>query len=332
MSGVPRADWDAVTRAVAVRERPDRQRWTVTGRQPAAMLLGVVTGRMPAPWSEGSSGVTTGRAEYSAVLTPKGRTLSDLRLWRDGGEAGEEAPLLLDVPAAGAEALRAHFRRFLPPRLARVDDVTEASGMLTVLGPGAADWIAREATGLRVEASELDALAEGDLKAIDLGGHRPLVVIRTRDVSVPAWDLVGSSEDVAALRDRAAANAVPTIESATWEALRLEAGRPAFGLDITDEHIPVESEIHNRAIDYEKGCYTGQEVIVRIRDRGRVNRHLRRLRLADGPLPKVGVELWSPAGDKVVGAITSVARSPREGGLALAYVRREVEPSGPVHV
>ena len=101
---------------------------------------------------------------------------------------------------------------------------------------------------------------------------------------------------------------------------------------MTEDVIPVEAGIHERAIDYDKGCYTGQEVIVRIRDRGRVNRHLRRLRLPDGPLPAPESELWNEAGDKVVGAITSVATSPRDGALALGYVRREVEPPGPVRV
>jgi folate-binding protein YgfZ len=296
------------------------------------MLSGIVTGRMPEPWTEDGSGVWSGRAEYSAVLTPKGRTLSDLRLWRDGGAEGESAPLLLDVPAAGAAALRAHFGRFLPPRLARVEDVGEETGMVTVMGPGASDWVAREATGLRLEASEFDALSEGDLKAVDLGGRRPLVVVRSGEVSVPAWDLIGDAEDVAALLSRAESTGVPALDAATWDALRIEAGRPAFGRDLTEEHIPVEAGIHHRAIDYRKGCYTGQEVIVRIRDRGRVNRHLRRLVLGDGPLPESGSELWNAAGDKVVGSVTSVACSPRRGGLALGYVRREVEPPGPVRV
>jgi folate-binding protein YgfZ len=296
------------------------------------MLLGVVTGRMPAPWIEDPSGIAAGRAEYSTVLTPKGRTVSDLRMWRDGGEDGDGAPLFLDVPVAGGEALGAHFRRFLPPRLARVTDVTESTGMLTVLGPAAADWIAREATGLRLERSDLEGLAEGELRAIDVGDDRRLVIVRSGEVSEPAWDLVGGSEDIDALRRRIEATGVPRVGSGVWEALRLEAGRPAFGADVTEDVIPVEAGLHTRAIDYDKGCYTGQEVIVRIRDRGRVNRHLRRLVLADGPLPAPGTELWNDAGDKVVGAITSVATSPRRGPLALGYVRREVDPPGPVRV
>lgn len=324
--GDPPGEWGAATTAAALRDRSHRVRWVVGGRQPTAMLKGVVTGRMPGPWVEASPGVRAGRAEYSVVLTPKGRTLSDLRIWRDGGDEGDAAPLFLDVPASGAEALRAHFGRFLPPRLARVEDVSHETAHLTVLGPGAAGVLAREATGLRLEEHELAAMADGDLRALDVGGSRELVLIRTADVSEPAWDVVADAADVAALSRRLQAAGVRPVGSGVWEALRLEAGRPAFGADLTEEHIPVEAGVHDRAIDYDKGCYTGQEVIVRIRDRGHVNRHLRRLLLGDGPLPAPGSPLWRADGEREVGQVTSVATSPRRGGLALAYVRREVEP------
>lgn len=323
--------WSAATTGAAFRDRGHRRRWSVTGKQPSAMLKGVVTGHMPGPWSE-HRGVGAGRAEYSVVLTPRGRTLSDLRLWRETGAEGDDASLLLDVPAAGAEALGAHFARFLPPRLARVGDVSDETGMLTVLGPLAADVLAREATGLRLEAADLEALGEGDLRAVDVGGERPLTLIRCGDVAEPAWDVVGDAADVSALRVRLEAAGVPPVGRDVWDALRHEAGRPAFGVDFTDEHIPVEAGVHTRAIDYDKGCYTGQEVIVRIRDRGHVNRHLRRLRLGDRPVPAAGTELWARDGTRAVGVVTSGAVSPRRGTLALGYVRREVAPPGPVRL
>lgn len=304
----------------------------VAGRQPSPMLQGVVTGRMPTPWTEGANGVLVGRAEYSVVLTPKGRTLSDLRMWRADGAEGDDAALLLDVPAAGCEALSADLRRVLPPRLARVTDVSDETGMLTVMGPGAAESLARHATGLRLEASELEALVEGDLVALDVGGPRPLVVIRSGDVSVPAWDLVADRGDIEALERTLGHAGAAHIGSGVWETLRLEAGRPAFGAELTDKVIPIEAGIQARAIDYDKGCYTGQEVIIRLRDRGRVNRHLRRFRLGDGPTPPAGTEVWRGDGEKVVGVITSTAMSPRMGPLALGYVRREVEAPGPVRV
>ena len=93
-----------------------------------------------------------------------------------------------------------------------------------------------------------------------------------------------------------------------------------------EDTIPVEAGIHERAIDYAKGCYTGQEVIVRIRDRGHVNRTLRQLMLGDVPTPKPGTELFAEGSDKPVGRVTSAVQSPKFGQtVALGYVKRGAE-------
>lgn len=330
--GDPVGEWEAAVGSVALRDRGHRTRLRFHGRGPAAMLGGVVTGRIPAPLVDVEPGVLAGRAEYSVVLTPKGRTVSDLRLFAAEAGDGDDRPLLADVPQAGAEALVAHLGRYIPPRFCRIDDVSPATDMLTVFGPEAAGRLATTALGLRVDPDTLSGLEEGGLRQLDVGGERPLTVIRTGDVSVPAFDLVGDGATLASLRARLVeAGGVPT-GSGVWEALRLEAGRPAFGADLTEENIPIEAGVHTRAIDYDKGCYTGQEVIIRIRDRGHVNRHLRRLRLGDAPTPAAGTELWIEGRDRPVGHVTSAAASPREGTLALAYVRREVEVPGTLRV
>ena len=118
-------------------------------------------------------------------------------------------------------------------------DVSEETGMLTVLGPGAADALASHASGLRLESSDLEGMAEGDLFALDVGGVEPLVVVRTGDVSVPAWDLVAGRADVDALERALGGAGVAHIGSGVWESLRIEAGRPAFGADLTDQVIPI---------------------------------------------------------------------------------------------
>ena len=93
--------------------------------------------------------------------------------------------------------------------------------------------------------------------------------------------------------------------------------------------IPVEAGIAPRAIDYNKGCYTGQETIVRLRDRGRVNRHLRGLLFGDGPAVAPGTTLHREGEEKTLGIVTSEADSPRAGqSIGLGYVRREVEVPG----
>lgn len=321
--GDPAAEYEAATGAVGVRDRSHRTRLRVAGRQPSAMLKGVVTGRIPGALTAAGD-AHRGRAEPSAVLTPKGRIVSDLLLWR---EPGEEEALWLDVPAASAAPLLEHLGRYIPPRFATVEDRTDATGTLTVVGPDAARLLSLEALGLRVEEDDLAGAGEGDLWW--LGG---LAVIRIGTVRPPAWDVVGERASLAALWSRLTAAGASPFGSGVWEALRLEAGRPASGADFDQDTLLPETGLHTRVVDHAKGCYTGQEVVVRIRDRGHVNRHLRRLRLGEGPMPAPGTELWTDGGDRPVGVVTSVAESPREGALALAYVRREVEPPGPVHV
>ena len=104
------------------------------------------------------------------------------------------------------------------------------------------------------------------------------------------------------------------------ETLRIESGKPRFGVDMTEATIPVEANLLE-AISYTKGCYIGQEVIARIDARGHVNRQLAGLLLGEAELPEAGSKLFSP--DREVGWITSTAWSPAMAqAIALAYVRR----------
>jgi folate-binding protein YgfZ len=289
------------------------------------MLAGIVTGRLPGALDEVEPGVWAGRAEPSAVLTPKGRIVTELRLWR---EAGAEEAWAVEVPAAGAAPLDEHLRRFLPPRFATASDVSAATGMLTVLGPAAPALLSREALGLRVDASTLEGLAEGDMRTL----ADDVTVVRSGEVATPAWDVIADRDSIAALWTRLLELGVAPVGSGVWEALRLEAGRPACGADFDVDTLLPETGLHGRVVDSAKGCYTGQEVVVRIRDRGHVNRHLRRLRLGDAPTPAAGSDLFAEGAERPVGRVTSAALSPRAGTLALAYVRREVEPGATVRV
>jgi folate-binding protein YgfZ len=241
----------------------------------------------------------------------------------------------MELPAEGASGAVEHLARFVPPRFATVSEVSERWGVLTVVGPEGPELVSREALGLRVESPELRAMEEGDLLAVEAGGEDRILVTPQAGVAVPALDLLAPAAVTGALARRMAELEVPSLDADEWEVLRVEAGRPAFGVDFDDSVLPVEAGVHDRAIDYEKGCYTGQEVIVRIRDRGRVNRHLRGLvPTGDGEVvPEPREELWPVAADdgaKAVGWITSSVRSPRHGPLALGYVRREIEPGGRV--
>jgi tRNA-modifying protein YgfZ len=343
-------EYEAAHRTAAVAARLDRRFLEVTGKAPGDMLRGLLSGKLPGElrragertqpagglsWgfdgSDGGVEALTGEVAYSAMLTAKGRMVTDLRVFR-----GREGGFLLDLPEAGLEGTLAHFRRFLPPRLARVEDRSEGLAMLTVLGPAAPSLLSEAMGGgphfaaLREEVETLAESRELVLAGPDYGERR---IVRNGDVHTPAWDLVlprARLEDLfRGLEDR---GAVP-ISSDTWDVLRVERGRPAFGVDMDERTIPVEAGIHLRAIDYKKGCYTGQEVIIRIRDRGKVSKHLRRLLLGDAPVPGRDTPLYVPGREKCSGQITSACYSPAFGEtIALGYLRRHVNPGDEVRV
>lgn len=321
--GDPGAEYRAAVEGVAVFDRGHRTRLVVSGRAPGQMLSGVLTGVMPSPPHEAEPGVETGVARYQAVLTPKGKMISDCVVLLPGDE--QTAGFLLDVPAAGREGLLAHFARFLPPRFAAVKDVSAALASISVAGPGGAVALAKLALGLSVDPARMEDVEEG-LWWARHPARESLIVVRSRDVWPPAWTVYGPVESVAALWRALVREGAAPAGLGVWQTLGVEAGRPVFGTDMDEDTLPPEAGIVERAIDQTKGCYTGQEVIVRIRDRGHVNRHLRRLLLGDVPAPAPGTELHACDGEgKVVGKVTSSVRSPRFGGVAaLAFVRRGV--------
>jgi folate-binding protein YgfZ len=318
--GDPASEYRAATESVAVFDRSHRTRLVINGRAPGTMMNGVLTGVMPKPPTS-ADGVVGGRATYHAVLTPKGKMVTDL--WATLRGAEEDEGYLLDVPVAGRDGLLELFSKVLPPRFAAVRDVTRETAMITLVGPEASERASRIALDGRVSADELRALEEGEWRAATAGVDAP-IVIRTTEVRPDAYLLCGPSAAILAMWETLVGDGALPAGLGVWSTLRVEAARPTYGTDMDADTIPIEAGIADRAIDHTKGCYTGQEVIVRIRDRGHVNRHLRLLDLGDVPTPAAGTELVAADGSgKVAGRITSAVQSPQFGGaIALAYVTR----------
>ncbi len=300
--------------AAVVIDRSKRVLLEVTGKAPGQMLGGVVTGRIPGPLR--ADGGAAGARAYSTILTPKGKMVSDLFLYRS---PREEEAYLLDLPPAASDPVREHFRRVLPPRLARVEDVTGAYRGITIAGP--------EAVSAAAALAGADEAVLADLDPDEVLVAGGTIVARSDELPLPAFDLLVPGAGWDEISSGIERLRLPEAGADVWETLRIEAGTPAFGLDMTSDTIPIEAGIEHRAIDHGKGCYTGQEVIVRILHRGHVNWHLRKLVFADGcDVVPAGGELFQENSDKPVGRITSSAWSPAVGrAIALGYVRREVE-------
>ncbi|HEX2065116.1 MAG TPA: glycine cleavage T C-terminal barrel domain-containing protein [Acidimicrobiales bacterium] len=134
---------------------------------------------------------------------------------------------------------------------------------------------------------------------------------------LPGVDVVGEAPPVP--------GGVRTCGPEAWEAVRIEAGIPSMGAELTEKTIPAEAGIVERTVSFTKGCFTGQELVARIDSRGgHVPRHLRGVLVATNVIPPLGAEV-AVAG-RAVGSLTSVAESlERRAPVALAYVKRDVE-------
>ena len=305
--GDPAAEYhEACTGAVAA-ERSDRSIVRVHGRDPVKMIQGLISNDIvKAP---------PDRAVYATVLTPKGKMVADVRVLRHGPD------LLLETDAGAAEGLMQHLRKFVPPLFAKFEDANAAWGELGVYGPHAR-VVLTAALGMALP----EKTVEDDLHTGELDGA-PVLAIATAYFGVPGFDLLVSASALGNVWQALASAGARPVGHATLDVLRIEAGSPRWGAELTDATIPLEAGLRERAISETKGCYTGQEVIIRILHRGHVNRHLRGLLLGDAPAPTPGTELLRPDDQKKVGQITSAVWSPKLGqAVALAYVRREVEP------
>jgi folate-binding protein YgfZ len=319
------AEYRAIRGSAGIAERGDRARFRLWGKDPARMIHGLITNDLlKAP---------AGQGVYAAMLTPKGRTIADLRVFRREGNSGPE--VLVDVAAEALEGVRDHFKKFVPPMFARWADATDDVTALGAYGPRCRELLAA-ALGAEIPALDEDAFVEPEF-----AGAR-LLVAATREAGgeegfelfVPAGH---AAELWRALVERGAEMGARPAGFGALETLRIEAGRPRYGSDITEETIPTEAYeqagLMSRAISFTKGCYTGQEVVIRIAHRGHVNRHLRGLLLGDVPAPAPRAPLTDVDTGKPVGWTTSAAFSPMLGQtIALGYVRREVQPGEDVLV
>jgi folate-binding protein YgfZ len=316
------AEYRAVREAAGVAHRGDLSVMRMWGRDPVKMLNGLLTNDL--------STAPAGQGVYATMLTPKGRVIAEMRTFRrDGAEPAEVLAVLPNEALAGTVA---HWRKFVPPMFARWEDASAALGVVGVYGPRAAA-LAEGILGAVLPVPGEDRFAE-----TRFAGH-PVLVARTLEAGLEdGYDLIAPAPALPLLWDALldGEGACP-IGFGTLQTLRIEAGRPRYGAELTEETIPTEAfeaaGLMPRAISFTKGCYTGQEVIIRIAHRGHVNRHLRGLLLGDAPAPPLRTPLFHPQTGREVGWTASTAASPLLGQtVALAYVRREVEPGGEVRL
>jgi len=287
------AEYRALTETCGLLDRSERGKLSLTGADAKRFLAGQVT--------NDTEGLPDGEGCYAAFLTHKGKMLGDLRILAVGGDQPE---LLLDTERATLQALFDMIRRFKIGFDVELHKGTLEKDLLSLIGPQAREIACAANLPYDEHAHEAGTIA-----------GMPVRLIAT-DLGV---DVLCDADDTAEIRAAlSGADAAPVSEEAA-EILRVERGRPRYGIDVNDATIPQEAGLNERAVSFSKGCYVGQETVARLFYRGKPNRHLRGLRLSE-PAPS-GAELHRA--ERAVGRLGSSLISPRLGPIALALVRRE---------
>jgi folate-binding protein YgfZ len=303
-------DYQIIREAAGIGATADRRQIAVTGKDRASYLQGLLTNDIPA--------LTAGTGCYSAWLSPQGRMLTDMHALESG------SMILLDVPAATAQATLDRLEQFIFTEDVQVASLADSLTAVWLHGPAAAAVLERTLDGAR----DLEAWSEYHHDQLAFHGA-PVSVARISQLGVPGYCVyVERTRADDLIRALEAAGAAQVAAEAV-NAARVEAAYPLFGIDMTEDIIPLEAGIEKRAISFTKGCYVGQEIVIRVlhRGQGRVAKKLVSLRF-DGALPEKGAKLYS--GEKEVGYVTSAAESPRFGAIGLGYVHRDLTAPGSV--
>jgi tRNA-modifying protein YgfZ len=310
------AEYRALTETCGLVHRSDRGKLALSGPQAKEMLAGQSTNDIEA--------LTPGSGCYAAFLTHKGKMLGDLRVLDvaqdlPGTEMSEREPsrgemLLLDTERPTLQALFEMIHRFKIGYDVQLHKRTVQRGLLSLIGPDAA----------RIAGAEQLPDAEHANAPVQIDSGVAAIAARTDTGVDLICDAAHTDELAAALCER---GAVPASEESA-EIVRVEHGRPRYGVDLDDSVIPQEADLNERAVSFTKGCYVGQETVARLYYKGKPNRHLRGLRLSE-PVP-AGAELR--LGERAVGHLSSSVLSPVYGPIGLGLVRREAEPGASVSV
>ena len=289
-----------VTTGCGLLDRSERGKLALTGAEAKDFLQGQVTNDVLA--------LEPGGGCYAAFLTHKGKMRGDMRIL----DFGEE--LFLDCERATLQSLFTLIHRYKLGRDVQLHKRTLECGLLSLIGPRAR------------EVTRADALgpAEHDNRQAEIAGRSVRVIATHLGV-----DVLCSAEDRAAVEASLIGSGARVVPESVAEILRVEHGRPRYGVDLDETVIPQEAGLNERAVSFTKGCYVGQETVARLFYRGKPNRHLRGLRLS---APVASGSAVRGEGDKEVGRVGSTAVSPRFGPIALGIIRREVQPGDVVSV
>jgi folate-binding protein YgfZ len=290
----------------------------VTGGDASRWLDGMVTNDIAAISRAEGAGDRAENGCYAALLTPKGRIVSDLHI------LAREDGYWLETSAFAVADLMARLDKYIVADDVELADRSAEFARLAVEGPGATRLLAGVSGLEPVDNGGLEAVPEGSWTVGSIA-ETEVEMARFGFTGEDAWQLfvppAARPAVLVALADAGARRA----SMQALEILRVEAGVPRLGPELNEEVFPDEARLE-AAISRTKGCYKGQEIVARLYSRGAVNHLLVGLRFDGGRIPALGATLF--CGAKKSGQVTSAAWSPTAGPIGLGYVRREHAEAG----
>lgn len=266
------------------------------------------------------SGIEPGHGGRTLLLDVRGHILANFLVFVRGKS------VRLIVPGGHGDDLAAGLAKYAIMDDFQVSREPEVA-TLAVLGPKAAE--ALSAAGVPVSSTLVEAplFSHAEVATQDFGA---CWVAHGRANGSDGLCVVANRAAIAAITEALVANGTAKLESSLAEALRIAAMEPAPGKEITPDRFPVEVGL-GKAINHDKGCYVGQETIVRMRDRGVIRKRLVLLRLASSDLPTVGAKVFT-AEQPNAGVLTSAGQLPGENPVALAIVASAISVGAKVSV
>jgi folate-binding protein YgfZ len=278
-----------------------RGRIRVSGSEAVMFLNGLMTNDMKT--------LAANRWMPSVFPTVQGRLIGAVRVARRS-----EPSFLIDTETASHDAVLKTISRFTMAGDFKVSDVTGETALLTVQGQLAGDVIEKV---FETSASEIPANGVSEIQWQNL----PVTIIRATHTGENGFDIVVDSSQKAELLQALETAGAQPISEDTFEILRVEAGIARFGRDIDEAHVVPETNL-DHAVSYTKGCYVGQEIIVRIKHRGHPAKKLTGLRFETDTQVESGAIINSTE-NREIGRVTSAVISPRIGSIGLGYIRYE---------
>ena len=303
-------EYATVRRQVGLLDRSDFGILELTGRDRATFLHALVSNEIKA--------LTPGQGCAATLLDVHGKVQVVLFVW-----VADDRIFVVTPPAMGAKTAEA-LDHYLFSEKVTIEDVSHDHALFLLAGPSALETVERLAGARPPERPWAHIAARlGDIPVRVISGAR-----ETGEAEV--WIMCPAAQ-ASTVREALSGAGARSIGDEAYESLRIEAGTPRFGHDV-DESVLLPEIPFESLLSHTKGCYPGQEVVVRIRDRGHVNRMLRGLVLEGNQVPAIGAEVV--ADDATIGKVTSAAWSfGLSCPIALAFVRRQhAEPGTRVSV